>query len=255
MHVARIGFTPLKGGRHRTHGSVALAEDGPVGDRVFCLLDPVADRCLRTVENPTLIRTSVTWDGVLLSAELPSGAVTGEPVPTGETREVDYWGRTVVLEVVDGPWAAAYSAHLGREVVLARSAPGDVVYGASVTLVTSASLARLADEVGAPVDAARFRATFELHTGDAQPHAEEDWIGRRLRIGTAEVRVRGLVPRCAVVDLDPATGTRDLGLLETLAHYRRVGREVAFGVDAEVTRPGRVVTGDQAVLGPVIAAG
>ena len=63
MRVSRIGFTPLKGGRHRTHGSVVLAEDGPVGDRVFCLVDPVADRCLRTVENPTLIRTSVTWDG------------------------------------------------------------------------------------------------------------------------------------------------------------------------------------------------
>ena len=124
-----------------------------------------------------------------------------------------------------------------------------------MTLVTSGSLARLADEVGAPVDAARFRATFELDTGDAPPHAEDDWIGRRLRIGTAEVRVRGLVPRCAVVDLDPATGMRDLGVLEALAHYRRVGREVAFGVDAEVTRPGRVVTGDPADLGPVIAAG
>lgn len=244
MHVARIGFTPLKGGRHRTHDSVVLSADGPVGDRAFCLVDPVAGRCLRTVENPTLLRTSVCWDGTVLSAQLPSGTVAGEPVPTGEVREVDYWGRTAALQVVDGPWAAAYSAHLDREVALARAAPGDVVYGASVTLVTSSSLARLSDEVGAPVDAARFRATFELDTGDLPAHVEDEWVGRRLTIGTAEVRVRGLVPRCAVIDLDPATGVRDLRVLELLGRHRRGDGELAFGVDAEVTRPGRVATGD-----------
>lgn len=248
MLVARIGFTPLKGGRHRTHGSVLLTENGPLGDRVFCLVDAAADRCLRTVENPTLLQTSASWDGTVLSVALPSGTVVGEPVSTGELREVDYWGRTAVLELVDGPWAAACSAHLGREVVLARSAPGDVVYGGQVTLVTSASLARLADEVAAPVDGARFRATFQLDGGGLPPHAEDDWVGRRLRIGAAEIRVRGVVPRCAVIDLDPASGVRDLELMKALAGYRRAGSEVAFGVDADVTVPGRVSTGDPVVL-------
>lgn len=246
MLVARIGFTPLKGGRHRTHGSVVLSGSGPVGDRVFCLVDVAAGRCLRTVENPGLLRTSVSWDGAVLSAELPSGTVSGAPAPTGEVREVDYWGRTVALEVVDGPWAAAYSDHLGTEVVLARSAPGDIVYGASVTLVTRTSLAGLAREVGASVDGARFRATFELEGEHLCPREEDDWIGRRLRIGDAEVRVRGLVPRCRVIDLDPATGVHDRRLLEALARGHRRDGLVTFGVEAEVTRPGRVTTGDPA---------
>lgn len=246
MLVARIGFTPLKGGRHRTHGSVVLGRTGPVGDRVFCLVDVAAGRCLRTVENPSLLRTSVSWDGAVLSAELPAGTDTGQPAPTGEVREVDYWGRTVALQVVDGPWSAAYSDHLGREVVLARSAPGDIVYGASVTVVTRASLAGLAQEVGAPVDGARFRATFELEGDDLGPREEDDWVGRRLRIGDAEVRVSGLVPRCTVIDLDPATGVRDRRLLEALARGRRRDGLVTFGVEAEVTRPGRVSTGDPA---------
>ncbi len=247
MYVARIGFTPVKGGRHRTHGSAMLTPAGPVGDRVFCLVDATVDRCLRTVENPTLLQASAAWDGTVLSVELPAGSVTGEPRPTGEVREVDYWGRTAALEVVAGPWAAAYTEHLGREVVLARSDPGEVVYGGAVTLVTTGSLRRLADEVGEPVDAARFRATFEI---DADAGTEDGWVGRRVRVGAAEVRVRGLVPRCAVIDLDPTTGVRDRSLLGTLAGRRRFGVEIPFGVDAEVTVPGRVATGDRAEVVP-----
>lgn len=246
MHVARIGFTPVKGGRHRTHESVLLTGTGPEGDRAFCLLDPAVGRCLRTVENPTLLQTNASWDGRVLSVELPAGTVAGEPMSTGEVREVDYWGRTIGVEVVEGPWAAAYSAHLGRDVVLVRAGPGDVVYAGPVTLVTSGSLARLADEVGAPVDGARFRATFEL--GSEVAHAEDGWVGRRLRLGTAEVRVRGPVPRCAVIDLDPTTGVRDRGLLAALAGYRRTGAQIAFGVEADVTVPGWVRTGDPAEL-------
>lgn len=244
MHVDRIGFTPLKGGRHRTHGSVTLSASGPVGDRLFCLVDPVADRCLRTVENPTLLQTSASWDGAVLSVDLPAGTVAGPPVPTGEVRTVDYWGRSAAVELVAGPWAEAYSAHLGREVLLASAAPGQVVYGGPVTLVANGSLARLAEEVGEAVDGARFRATLQIDSGDLPPHGEDDWVGRRLRLGTAEVRVRGVVPRCAVIDLNPVSGVRDLDLMRTLADYRRRRGEVAFGIDAVVTMPGRVSTAD-----------
>ena len=250
MHVGRIGFTPVKGGRHRTHESVVLTPDGPLRDRSFCLLDPAAGRVVRTVENPTLLQTSASWDGVVLSVALPSVTEVGVPVPTGDVRTVDYWGRKAALEIVEGPWAAAYSAHLGREVVLASSAPGDVVFGASVSLVTEASLARLSEEVGATVDGARFRATFEVDGDSLRAHAEEEWVGRRLRLGTAEVRVRSVIPRCAVIDHHPVTGARDLRLLKALGRYRPSRGDVEFGVDAEVTAPGIVQTGDPvAVVG------
>jgi len=247
MHVARIGFTPVKGARHRTHGSVELTGSGPLGDRVFCLVDPATDRVVRTVENPTMLQTCASWDGEALSVELPSGTVTDQPVPTGEVRTVAYWSRAAQVELVAGPWAAAYSAHLGREVVLAASAPGAVVYAGSVTLVTRASLTSLGHAVGAPVEGARFRATFELDGDDVAPRAEEGWAGRRVRLGTAEVRVLGVVPRCAVVDLHPVSGARDLGVLQALAARRDAPGEVGFAVDAEVTVPGTVTTGDSVV--------
>jgi uncharacterized protein YcbX len=55
-----------------------------------------------------------------------------------------------------------------------------------------------------------------------------------------------VVPRCAVVDLEPRTGRRDMKVLEALAGYRRGRGEIFFGVDAEVTTAGTVRAGDHA---------
>ncbi|WP_092613857.1 MOSC domain-containing protein [Raineyella antarctica] len=242
MHVTRTGFTSLKGARHLDRPFVDLAWDGPVGDREFCLVDPARERVLRTVENPTLMQTRVAWDAGRLTVALPGATAEGVPAPSGETRTLDYWGRSVTLEIIDGPWAAAYSKHLGYDVVLARSPAGDVVYGASVSLVTTGSLAELSRRIGASVLDSQFRATFTLQTDT--PHLEDGWIGRRLRLGEAEVEVRSPIPRCAVIDLDPVSGRRRTQALRTLADYRRQGNEIMFGVDAVVAEPGRVHVGD-----------
>ncbi|MBK8460960.1 MAG: MOSC domain-containing protein [Micropruina sp.] len=228
--------------------SVDLALDGPLGDRVFCLVDLARERVLRTVENPTLVQTRAWWDADVLTVTLPGATVEGVPALTGEARHLDYWGRRVALEFVDGPWAAAYSRHLGYDVVLARSTGGDVVYGASVSLVTNGSLDELTRRVGTRMLDSQLRATFTVHT-DA-PHREDAWIGRRVTLGEAEVEVQGAIPRCHVIDLDPDTGVRRTDAMRALADYRRQRNQVVFGVDAVVTKPGRVSQGDAvAVLG------
>lgn len=244
MHVSRIGLTPVKGTRHQAQLHADLTLDGPIGDRVFCLVDRSRGRVLRTVEMPGLMATTARWQAGTLAATLADETVQDVPVSTGEVVEVDYWGRIVRLDVLDGPWAAAYSRHLGHDVVLARSTqPGEIIYGGSVSLVTSSSLERLAGLVGAEVDGAQFRATFTVDTAGAPPQVEDSWVGRRLRVGEAEVEVRSGLPRCAVVDLDPVTGRRHADVLRTLGGYRRALGEIVFGVDAVVTRPGRVELG------------
>ena len=44
-----------------------------------------------------------------------------------------------------------------------------------------------------------------------EAHAEDGWIGERVRVGGAVVAVRAHVGRCAVTTRDPDTGLRDLG--------------------------------------------
>jgi uncharacterized protein YcbX len=249
VFIERIGFTPLKGGRHVTHDLADLLVDGPVGDRVFCLVDPARGRVLRTVENPLLLRARARWEAGVLSVDLQGQTLEGVPSPSGETLKVDYWGRTAVLLGCEGPWAQAYSEYVGYEVVLCRTAAaGEVVYGASVTVVTTASMRLLSERLGREVDSARFRSTFLVDTADSTPHVEDSWVGRELRIGEATVRVKGVVPRCAVVDLDPVSGQKDAPVFRKLAEYRLSQADVNFGVDAVVTAAGVVRPGDQVVL-------
>lgn len=246
VHVSRIGLAALKGTRHLSLPGVELTADGPVGDRVFCLVDPVTRRVLRTVENPGLVQARARWHDGVLEVRLPGrvGPLLGEPTPTGETVTADYWGRETRLEVVGGPWARAFSDLLDHDVVLARaSRPGEVVFGASVSLVTTSSLQRLREELDGPApdeDGAAFRATLTLDTDGQPPHVEDTWVGRRVTVGTAEVEVRGVVPRCAVVDRHPLSGARHAPVLTALGRYRRSAVDLGFGVDAVVTRPGRV---------------
>jgi len=244
MHVSRIGLAPVKGTRHADLATVELTAEGPLGDRVFCLVDRSRGRVLRTVENPALVGTSARWHDGVLTTVLPDGVVEGVPAPGGDPVEADYWGRTAALEVVRGPWSDAFSDHVGRRVELARATrPGEVVYAGPVSLVTSSSLERLERATGSRVDSAQFRATFTVATPDEPAHVEDSWVGGRLRIGGAEVEVRSRLARCAVVDLDPETGVRRGDVLARLAGYRRAHTGIVFGVDAVVTTPGRVGVG------------
>lgn len=238
MRVVRIGLTAVKGMAHQPMDSVELALDGPVGDRVFCLVDPATHRVLRTVENDVLMACRAEWVHPALTIRTPIGTVTGE-VEVGGELEADYWGRTARLREVRGPWAELLSAYVGRPVLLCRTTPGEVVWAGSVSIVTTSSLAELARRVGRTADdGARFRATLVVDTGDDEPFAEDRW--QQLQIGEAILRVRGPLARCAVVDRHPARGGHDLPALKALAHDRTQDGEILFGISADVVKPGKV---------------
>ena len=53
-----------------------------------------------------------------------------------------------------------------------------------------------------------------------EPHAEDEWIRRRIRIGEAVVTLRGDVGRCAITTQNPDTGVPDFDTLRTIEAYR-----------------------------------
>ncbi|WP_166805703.1 MOSC domain-containing protein [Cryobacterium ruanii] len=249
MRIRDIGVSLLKGGRHQPRENLLLAADGPVGDRDFAIVDRHTGTVLKTVEYPLLVSCEANWAGGVLSMKIDGRRIAEKPTVTGEVLELDYWGRTTSMQVVDGPWAQQFSRLLGRNVVLTRSAvAGAVVYGDSVAISTTSSLARLARESGMAVDTRRFRATFTIDTGDADAHVEDSWVGRELELGGARLLVNDGIPRCAVIDVDPDTGARGTSLLKTLAGYRLRSNDIMFGVYAEVVSPGTVSVGDDVRL-------
>jgi uncharacterized protein YcbX len=94
------------------------------------------------------------------------------------------------------------------------------------------------------VDGRRFRML--IHAAGCEPHEEDAWIGRRVRVGEALVSLRGAVARCAITTRDPATGERDLDTLRLIRSYRGLNAkgQLDFGVYGEVEEPGRVRVGD-----------
>ncbi|MFC5728853.1 MULTISPECIES: MOSC domain-containing protein [Nocardioides] len=248
MHVVESGFAPVKGTRHRAFDEVAFDDHGPVGDRAFCIVDVERRKVLRTVQHRSLLSVTAHWDGAELALELPtSETVTGAVRLTGERLVCDYWGRSVAHGLTDGPHSALLSDVVGRPVRLAASPRGGVVYGAAVSILTTASLRDLSDRTGRPdllATASRFRMTMVVDAGD-EPYVEDGWFGRRLSFGGVTVAVEAAVPRCGVIDLDPTTGAKDGSLLKALAGYRpSTGGEPWFGVDAHVVVPGTIRPGD-----------
>lgn len=249
MQIDNIGLSALKGGRHTLRASVQLDLNGAAGDRKFAVVDLDAGRVLRTVEHPLLVRCAAHFGDGTLSVDVAGRTWAGTPTPTGEIRVLEYWEREIAMQVVDGPWAPALGHLLGQNVALAQiSEPGGVVYGGAVTLVTTSSLQRLANDEGSAIDPRRFRATFTIDTGDAQAYVEDTWAERQIDLGGARLLVGAGIPRCAVIDGDPDTGARGTSLLKTLARSRLNGQDIPFGVYARVVRPGLVCRGDSVTL-------
>jgi uncharacterized protein YcbX len=76
-----------------------------------------------------------------------------------------------------------------------------------VSLISLQTVRQVEAEVDIPIDKRRFRANvyFDLASGDG--FAEDELVGRRLRIGSkAEIMVLERDPRCKMISLDPETG-------------------------------------------------
>ena len=186
-----------------------------------------------------------------LALRFPDEATVEGEVRLENRVETSFYGRPVVGRIVAGPFNEALSELVGKPVRVARTErEGDGVDRgrmAPASLVSTASLEalRAAAEVDERVDGRRFRMTVGVDGVDA--HAEDGWIGERVRLGGAVVLVRERVGRCAVTTRDPDTGIRDLGTLGANAAYRGdvpTREPLPFGVWCEVVEPGRVAVGD-----------
>jgi uncharacterized protein YcbX len=248
--VARISIAPVKALALVFPPEVELARTGVIGDRRFWLCD-AGGRLVNNKRYGALALIRPAWDeqGGELALAFPGGTVVSGVVELGEEVEATLYGAPVPSRPVLGPWDAALSEFVGEPVRLLWAHAGATDRGragGTVTLVSRASLRRLGALCGqgGPLDGRRFRMLLELDGVD--PHDEDGWIGRRLQIGGAEIRVRGDVGRCVVTSQNPDTGVTDVDTLGALADYRPTGQDepLPFGVYGEVLAPGRVRVGD-----------
>lgn len=249
--VARITIAPVKGLALVGRDEVLLEETGVRENRRFHIVDADGRR-YNQLRNGALVQIRPEYDGDRLSLRFPDSTTAEAEVALGEQITTDFYGRPVDGRLVEGPWSAALSDWAGRPLRLVQSAPGAAIDrgGGHVSLVSSASLDELGrhgDHAG-PVDGRRFRMLFEVD--GCEPHEEDTWVKRRLRIGEAVAYVRHDVGRCAITTQSPDTGSPDLDTLRTIRQYRgetaneKGKKHIPFGVYGEVVEPGRVAVGD-----------
>ena len=257
MRVTRLSTTPIKGLALHHPTRIEVTSTGVADDRRFYLVDD-RDALFSIAKTGSLVGVSATFDAGTRTLELHEAGtlLAAGVVEPAETHTANFFAfKEVRGRLCPGPWDAVLSERAGRPLRLVEAAePGGAHDVEPLTLLGEASLERLSRQAGVAVDGRRFRMLIEFD--GAEPHAEDAWLGRPLRIGGVEALGGGPVQRCAGTTRHPETGDVDLRTLQLIGDYR--GRQDSvfgpgfnFGVYARVVTPGAIAVGDELELLPI----
>ncbi|HET8673020.1 MAG TPA: MOSC domain-containing protein [Thermoleophilaceae bacterium] len=211
---------PVKSLRGEALDLVELDARGVVGDRVWALRD--ADGKLASGKTTRRFRKVM---GLMQHSARYEGE---EPVVTladsGELPASD----DVARRMAGDGWRMAREADVPHH------------DAAPLHLVTSATLATLAQAAGHPVEVDRLRPNILVDAGAAEGFAEDAWLGRELLIGDARLRVLDRTERCVMPTHAQAGLEPRRRLLKTIGR----ANEACAGVYLEVLEPGPIRLGD-----------
>jgi uncharacterized protein YcbX len=113
-----------------------------------------------------------------------------------------------------------------------------------LSLITTQTIVRLGETVGAQLDVRRFRPNILVEAVDETPFAEDGWVGCVLRIGGLRMRADKRDGRCVVITIDPVTTERNPAILRAVAR----DRQGCLGVYGSTVEPGRVAVHDPVLI-------
>jgi uncharacterized protein len=258
--VAELFRYPVKSMLGETCERVEIDGLGVIGDRAQALVDVETGR-IATAKQPRWWRELLHCRAATVSGEIrvtlpdgrelgsldaddPLSEILGRPVRMSEQRadgaEIE---RPEPEEVLEHGLDADLDAPLLQ---IAMGTPGGrFVDYAPVHLITTATL----DEVG--VETLRYRPNIVVRTPEGTPpFVENDWLGRRLRIGGVEMEGTLPTPRCSVPTLEHGDLGRSKEALRTPAERNKVWVSLleanlpCVGMYTQVVTPGVVRTGD-----------
>ena len=271
MLVTGLTTYPIKGCYRVARQQARVHPWGLDGDRRWLIVDAATGEAVtqREVAALTSLRPSLAADGGLtIAAPGRPDLVVAEPAD-GPAQTVTVWGFTGAAARAGGAADDWLSDALDRRVRLVwlddptrrvikppYARPGDVVSfadGYPLLLANAASLDALNDWLAEaqspqwPLPMERFRPNVVV--SGAPAWAEDDWVGRVLRIGGVSFRVPEACGRCVVTTTDQETGERGPEPLRTLARYRSIGQKLLLGVNLSPESPGEIAMGDPVTVG------
>jgi hypothetical protein len=279
--LREIGRFPVKSMLGESPERATVVATGIAGDRTHALVDASTGK-VASAKHPRLWGALLGYRAILpggsgqVEITLPDGGTIRSDDPDADDRLSAAVGRAVHLRSAPTPdglydyvWEVEDIAP--REVVtgsqtgvtddghplsampMALMAPGTYQDVAPITIMTTAALASMARcHPEGRWEQPRFRNNLLLDV-PGEGIVENEWLGRRLTVGTAEFEVTAPAPRCVMTTLPQGDLPRDRDILRTVARENRqefagLGRWACLGVYATVTQPGEVAVGDEVDL-------
>jgi uncharacterized protein len=129
-----------------------------------------------------------------------------------------------------------------RHQVMVVQSDSPVVDTRPLSLFCLQTVGRLSEELGEELDKRRFRANVYVDLASGKGFDEDEWVGRRLRIGAdAVVEILKRTKRCKLITLDPDTSERNIELMRKIA----LEHELRAGISAGVVVEGMIAVGDE----------
>lgn len=279
--LREIGRFPVKSMLGESPERATVVATGIAGDRTHALVDASTGK-VASAKHPRLWGGLLAYRAIWLDASgqveitLPDGGTIRSDDPDADDRLSAAVGRAVHLrstpspdgsydyvwevediaptEVVTGSQTGVTDdGHKLSAMPMAVMAPGTYQDVAPITIMTTAALAAMARRhPEGRWEQPRFRNNLLLDV-PGEGIVENDWLGRRLTVGTAELEVTAPSPRCVMTTLPQGDLPRDRDILRTVARENRqefagLGRWACLGVYATVTQPGEVAVGDEVDL-------
>lgn len=108
-----------------------------------------------------------------------------------------------------------------------------------LSIISRQTIQCIEDEIGAACDPRRFRANIYLDLAPAGGFAEDEFVGRSLRLGEkAVVAILQRDTRCVIITFDPDTGAKSPPVLKNVAqaHAGKAGVYAAVLVEGMIRR-------------------
>ncbi|OUS09658.1 MOSC domain-containing protein [Gammaproteobacteria bacterium 54_18_T64] len=257
--IAALWRYPVKSMRGQAIEQAFVAYSGIYGDRLYAFTSSAGpgffpyltgretqDMLLYTprFRQPDKALQPINWT----EAEATSVGIT--PVfSSADELAMDVEAPDGTIYALDDPALArrlAASAGGGHEVAL-RHSQRAMTDCRPLSLISLQTGLQLAEETGLNIDKRRFRANIHLDLLSGQGFAEDELVGRSLKLGDKVVlTIVERDPRCAMITYDPDTGEATPEILRhvSLHHQRNAG------IYAAVVVEGMVKAGDRVELIP-----
>lgn len=156
-----------------------------------------------------------------------------EYILTPEGRELELKGEELRAEI---------SFRYGAELELMQLRQG-IFDESSISVISLATIRRIEQESGRPLEIHRFRPNIVIDTLSDEPFIEDQWIGQSLVFGeesdAPSVHVLMRDKRCVMINLDPATAQADPRVMQSTIRLN----ENNAGIYCTVTNPGMLSVG------------